>query len=49
MHRYRFGIEEEYFLVNRQSAALENLGVEPDASGAMRELVPFVLPRPSAS
>ncbi|SCB50552.1 carboxylate-amine ligase [Bradyrhizobium shewense] len=21
MHRYRFGIEEEYFLVNRQSAA----------------------------
>ena len=31
------------FWVNRQSAALENLGFTPDASGTMTDLVPFVL------
>ncbi|GGI33960.1 carboxylate-amine ligase [Bradyrhizobium guangdongense] len=38
MHRYRFGIEEEYFLVNRQSAAPRSELPKPYMAAAQKRL-----------
>lgn len=38
MQRYRFGIEEEYFLVNRQSAAPRSELPQPYMAAAQRRL-----------
>src|SRR4051812_39369656 len=38
MHRYRFGIEEEYFLVNRQSAAPRSELPKPYMTAAQKRL-----------
>src|SRR3954454_3048491 len=38
MHRYRFGIEEEYFLVNRQSAAPKSELPKPYMAAAQKRL-----------